>query len=209
MIGKLNGIIDYFFDDSLILNVGGVGYHVFVSSKNLYSLGQVGDALSLFIETKVREDHIHLYGFPNYVEQLCYRTLLNVQGVGSKVALALLNMASPSELAMMIAAEDKSAISRAEGVGAKLAVRLITELKDKMHGFMDGAMPIHAIKVQDTKSSTAKTSITEKDPRKDAMDALVALGYGRAEAMTAIAKVDDLSGNVNDYIKNALKELGR
>ena len=131
MIGKLSGTIDSFKGNHVILDVNGVGYLVFASNRTLARIGSKGDPASLLIDTHVREDHIHLYGFADSAEQEWFRLLTSVQGVGAKVGLAILAVCPPEKLALIIASGDKAAITQADGVGPKLGVRILTELKDK------------------------------------------------------------------------------
>jgi Holliday junction DNA helicase RuvA len=131
MIGKLSGIIDSFADNHAILDVNGVGYVVFASRRTLGRIGQPGDPATLLIDTHVREDHIHLYGFADANEQKWFRLLTSVQGVGAKVALSILTACPAERLGVIIASQDKGAITSADGVGSKLGVRILTELKDK------------------------------------------------------------------------------
>ena len=131
MIGKLKGIVDTIGDGFLIIDVAGVGYYVFASSKTCAQTA-AGEAVEFLIETHVREDHIHLYGFANAGEKDWFNLLLNVQGVGTKVALAILSLHSPQDLVAAIASQDKTAFARVSGIGPKLAQRIVTELKDKV-----------------------------------------------------------------------------
>src|SRR5580693_936346 len=131
MIGKLSGTIDNIMGSQVILDVNGVGYVLTCSARTLRRLGPPKSAAALLIETHVREDAINLYGFADADEQGWFRLLTTVQGVGAKVALALLSAAEPEELAQIIAAQDKTALTKADGVGPKLALRIVTELKDK------------------------------------------------------------------------------
>ena len=140
MIAKLTGILDTVAEDSAIIDVAGVGYLVFCSSRTLGALsggalsaggGGSGKQVSLAIETHVREDHIHLYGFAEAAERDWFRLLTTVQGVGAKVALAILSALSPQEIADAVMGEDKAMLTRAQGVGARLAVRILAELHDK------------------------------------------------------------------------------
>lgn len=135
MIGKLKGVIDEIADDHAVIDVHGVGYVAFCSPRTLGNLGGAGEAAILFIETYVREDMIRLYGFANQLEREWFRLLQNVQGVGAKVALAVLGTLSPSELANAIALRDIAMVSRAPGVGKKVAERIVTELKNKAPAF--------------------------------------------------------------------------
>ena len=135
MIGKLKGVVDSLHEDHLILDVHGVGYVVACSTRTLQRLPRVGEAAMLAIETQVREDAIRLFGFLSDAERDWFRLLQNVQGVGSKVALAILSILPPNELTSAIALQDKASVSRAPGVGPKLAARIVAELKDKAGAF--------------------------------------------------------------------------
>ena len=148
MIAKLTGVIDTSGEDWLIIDVAGVGYLVFCSSRTLGQLTSMNGPVSVLIETHVREDHIHLYGFADAGERDSYKLITTVQGVGAKVGLAILSALSPEELAQAIAAGDKAAVTRAPGVGPKLATRIISELKDKMGGIVLGAVGTAAAPVE-------------------------------------------------------------
>ncbi len=206
MIGKLSGIIDSFQDNHIILDVGGVGYLVYASRRTMGKIGQAGDVASLLIDTHVREDHIHLYGFADAGEQQWFRLLTSVQGVGAKVGLAILATCPPEKLGIIIAAQDKAAITQVGGVGPKLATRILTELKDKA-GKIElaaaGFAPQTGAKYTDVAANAEEQSIDQ-----DAISALINLGYARADAYTAVmnakAKAND---NLQDIIREALKEL--
>ena len=148
MIGKLTGLVDSSGDDWALIDVSGVGYQVFSSRRTLGRLPVRGDPVSLLIETHVREDHIHLYGFIDQAERDWFRLLGTVQGVGAKMALAILSALSPEELIQAIAAQDKTLLTRASGVGPKLAGRVVAELKDKVGNLALGpaavVLPAHA-----------------------------------------------------------------
>src|SRR5262247_367113 len=131
MIGKLKGIIDSYGDDSVILDVGGVGYLVHCSARTLQELPGTGQPATLAIETHVREDQIRLFGFLSDVEREWFRLLQTVQGVGTRVALSVLSTLKPADLATAVAMRDKAAVARTPGVGPKVAERIVTELKDK------------------------------------------------------------------------------
>src|SRR6516164_3965967 len=134
MIAKLSGVIDQVEQDAVVIDVGGVGYLAFCSTATISRLPPPGAPARLLIETHVRDDHIHLYGFADVAERDWFRRLTTVQGVGPRLALALLSSASPEELARAIFAEDKGALTRADGVGARLATRIVSELRDKLGG---------------------------------------------------------------------------
>ncbi|MGD9638960.1 MAG: Holliday junction branch migration protein RuvA [Alphaproteobacteria bacterium] len=204
MIAKLKGIIDSIGDDFVVIDVGGVGYLVFASAKTLSQLPSKGGAASLFIETHVREDHIHLYGFAKEEEKKWFLILTKVQGVGAKVAMAILSVMTPDKIAEAIIAADKNAISKADGVGAKIALRIITELKDKPEVAASASYVMPQAPAGQT--SSAKSSVFD-----DAVSALVNLGYQRSEAYIYVSKVlseskEDIK--VSALIKLALKEIG-
>lgn len=208
MIGKLSGIIDSIQSGHLILDVGGVGYVVSASSRTLSRIGQPGDPVSLRIETQVREDAITLFGFQEASEQEWFRLLTSVQGVGAKVGLAILGTCPPEKLSLAIAAQDKTPIRQADGVGPKLATRILTELKDKAAKIEISAMH-SAVKYKDIGggSETAAGGANE-----DAVSALINLGYARSDAysavMNAAAKANDNEReNLQALIRMALKEL--
>jgi Holliday junction DNA helicase RuvA len=201
MFARLKGIVDDVAEDSLILDVGGVGYLVYCSSRTLGNLPGRGEAVRLEIETHVREDHIHLYGFADLSERDWFRLLTTVQGVGARVGLAILSVLPPDGLTQAIAAQDKAAVARANGVGPKLAQRIVTELKDKVGGMALGPVA--------TKSDAAPPA--DAGASEDAVSALVNLGYGRSEAFTAVAKAAraGAASDVSGLIREALRELGR
>eukprot|EP01037_Dinobryon_pediforme_P008208 gene8208-8292_t len=180
MIGKLKGIVDSYAEDHIILDVNGVGYVVACSGRTLQKLPKVGEAVALAIETQVREDAIRLFGFASDAERDWFRLLQTVQGVGAKVALAILSILSPAELTSAIALQDKASVSRASGVGPRLATRIVAELKDKAPGF--GAVDPNVMRLAG--EDEAKTA---PKPAQDAISALVNLGYGRPQAAAAVA----------------------
>lgn len=203
MIAKLSGIMDSAGQDYLILDVSGVGYQVFASGRTL-SRVQKGEPVSLLIDTHVREDHIHLYGFMDKAEQEWFRLLTSVQGVGAKVGMAILGTCPVDRLGFAIAAGDAAFIRQADGVGPKLATRIVTELKDKAVK-IDLAPP-------PPKATGKVTKLTDEAPpaniENDAVSALVNLGYGRADAYSAVLQVrDKANDNLSEILKLALKEL--
>ena len=205
MIGKLKGIVDSFGTDILILDVHGVGYQVHCSARTLTMLPAPGEAATLSIETYVREDQIKLFGFASDAEREWFRLLQTVQGVGAKVALSVLSTLKVGELATAIAMRDKAAVSRSPGVGAKVAERIVTELKDKVPAFADvdpGA--VHLAGALDEKRAPR--------PVMDAVSALVNLGYGQPQAAAAIAAAARNVGDAADVqtlIRQGLKELAK
>lgn len=205
MIARLTGKIESLGEDRAIVDVGGVGYLVFCSGRTLARLPGDGSTVQLHIETHVREDHIHLYGFSDIDELEWFRLLTTVQGVGAKVALAILSAMAPGELLQAVAAADKAAVTRANGVGPKLAARIVAELKDKVGGIALGAAA--AIRMAGTPPPAAAAGIDE-----DAVSALVNLGYGRSEAFGAVARAGGRLGiqaPLGDLIRAGLEELSQ
>lgn len=204
MIGKLSGTIDSISTDHLIIDVGGVGYVVFASGRTLSSIGQVGDVVRLFIQTQVREDAITLFGFADVAEQFWFKLLTSVQGVGAKAGLSILSACPAEQLAFIIASQDKASLTRADGVGPKLATRILTELKDKAAGFeiSKEVRPLTGIK------DAAGTHSSGLD--QDAVSALTNLGYASADAYRAVMEAKAKSteqDNLQTLIRLALKEL--
>lgn len=200
MIGKLKGIIDTIDDDHIILDVNGVGYIVFASSKTIAQLGTVGEAASFLIETHIREDHFHLYGFPNKQEKQWFKILLNVQGVGAKLALGILSAYGPNELTQIIASQDKAMFAKISGVGPKLAARLATELKDKVGKVVQDFIPNANVTQLDNAANGVKS---------DAVSALTNLGIGKMDAFIAVNKIANDDMTVEEIIATALREVGK
>jgi len=205
MIGKLRGVIDSYGEDSVVLDVHGVGYLVHCSARTLHSLPAPGEAATISIETWVREDQIRLYGFATDLEREWFRILTGVQGVGAKVALAVLGTLKVADLANAIALGDKGQIARAPGVGPKLAQRLVTELKDKAPAFANVDPAV--VRLQgDLAERRAPLPVSE------AVSALVNLGYGEIQAGGAIAAALRAAGDkatTESLIRLGLKELAR
>jgi Holliday junction DNA helicase RuvA len=210
MIGKLTGIIDNVSKDSFILDVSGVGYVVYASPRTLSAIGNAGDRVSVSIHTHVREDMIQLYGFSDAIEQEWFNLLTTVQGVGNKVALAILGVCQPDRLALIIASQDKAAITQADGVGPKLGLRILTELKDKA-GDIALKTPVQSAKSSIPVASGTVLSEQDQDIAIDAqsqnqliadsVSALLALGYSRSEAYSAVTKVISKDQSLNDIQK--------
>lgn len=201
MIGKLTGTVDSITDDSVILDVGGVGYLVQCPASTLSRLS-IGAPASLLIEMKVSEDAIRLYGFGGAEEREWFRLLQTVQSVGSKVALAVLSTLSPRDLQRALALGDKAMIGRAPGVGPKLALRIATELKDKAPSMMLGHEEAGAVAV----------THAPRGPESDAVSALIHLGYSDARAAEAVARATQALGEHTEasaLIREALKGMGR
>ncbi len=195
MIAMLAGVVDQTGTESIVLDVNGVGYLVFASSRTLGKAPSRGTPLRLLIETHVREDHIHLYGFADEAEREWFRLLTTVQGVGARIALALLSALAPEQIATAIAAQDRAALTEAEGVGPKLAQRITNELKDKI-----GALSLGPVAAQ------------PKGAASEAVSALVNLGYPRGDAygaVSAAARALGTNASLDALIRSGLKELAR
>ena len=218
MIAKLTGLVDSSGAGWAVVDVSGVGYLVRCSGRALGALPAQGEPVSLFIETHVREDHIHLYGFPEAAERDWFNLLSTVQGVGARVALAILSVLAPDDLIQAIAAQDKRAVARANGVGPKLAGRIVTELKDKAGQFAlgpaaalaggaagNGGGAVDGGAAANDGAGTGMPPLSE-----DAISALVNLGYQRGEAFGAVAQATRTLGAeapLEAVIKAGLKEL--
>ncbi|HVB67375.1 MAG TPA: Holliday junction branch migration protein RuvA [Acetobacteraceae bacterium] len=197
MIALLTGRIAAIEDGSCIVDVGGVGYLVHASTRTLAALPSAPAPARLLIETQVREESITLYGFAEAAERDWFRLLTTVQGVGGKVALSVLSALAPRDLVSAIAAGDRASLTRAPGVGPRLAVRLLTELREKAGAMPAGpGLPIPA---------PLAPGVAE-----DALSALVNLGYRRPEAQPAVARVLERLGadaKLDAVIRESLKEL--
>ena len=202
MIARLRGRLDGIAEDHAVVDVGGVGSLVACAPRTLAGLPRPGEPVDLLIETQVRDDSITLYGFPTAAERRWFRLLQTVQGVGARVALGILSVLGPDELARAVAAQDKAALARASGVGPRLAGRIAAELKDRLSelpGLASASI-----------SGTAATALG--GPADDAVSALVNLGYGRSDAHAAVAKAAAALGTsapVEELIRTGLQELAR
>ncbi len=202
MIGKLSGRVDEIGADYAVIDVGGVGYVAHCSARTLERLGP-REAAVLFVETVVREDMIRLFGFASPQEREWFRALQTVQGVGAKVALAILSTLQPEALAQAIALGDRAAIGRAPGVGKKLAERIAAELKDRAPAAILTGAPL---------ASVVSATRAPQGPAAEAASALANLGYGASEAAAAVAKAMQDQGpdaTLETLIRAALKELAR
>ena len=203
MIGKLRGILDSTGEDWAIVDVQGVGYVVHCSARTLAGLPGAGEAVSLSIETYVREDQIRLFGFASDGEREWFRLLQTVQGVGAKVALSILGIMKAPDLANAIALQDKAAVARAPGVGPKVAARVVAELKDKAPAF--ASVDSNVIRLQDEIGDRRAPQ-----PVADAVSALVNLGYSQIQASQAVSSAMKKAGEDADtaaLIRLGLKEL--
>ena len=203
MIGKLKGLVDSTGDDFVILDVQGVGYLVSCSARTLAALPSAGEAVALAIETYVREDQIRLFGFTSDSERDWFRLLQTVQGVGAKVALSILGIMKPSDLANAIALQDKAAVARAPGVGPKVAARIVAELKDKAPAF--ATVDSNVVRLQDDLADKRAPQ-----PAADAVSALVNLGYPQIQASAAVSAAMRKAGEgatTEALIRMGLREL--
>jgi Holliday junction DNA helicase RuvA len=205
MIGKLKGLVDSYGDDWVLIDCGGVCYEVHCSTRTLQSLPRIGEATVVFIETILREDLIRLFGFATEAEKSWFLLLTTVQGVGARVALAILSVLSPAELSSAVALQDKAMVGRANGVGPKLAVRIVTELKGKVPAI--GAVDAGTLGLQ-----TALGEGVAKSNVADAVSALTNLGYSSAQASAALARVVAKEGEdtaTEKLIRLGLRELSQ
>jgi len=211
MIARLKGIVEAVDTDTAIIDVQGVGYLVACSSRTLSKMA-VGEAVALWIETVVREDAISLFGFMDAHEKAWFKKLTTVQGVGAKVGLAILTVLQPDALARAIASVDKAAIGRANGVGPKLAQRILTELKDKVAelagpviGLSPVTMPVSGKKMAPKDDADPRGQIAA-----DSVSALVNLGYGQSDAFAVVSGILSTSEEVptvEQVIARALKDM--
>jgi len=216
MIAQLSGRLVRAELGHLVIDVQGVGYLVHATGRTLGQVGQPGDMVTLLTELLVREDALTLYGFGDEAERAAFRMLQTVQGVGAKAALSILTTLSADELSNAIMAGDKAMVSRADGIGPKLAQRIVNELAQKLPSLMaSGAMPsvqtaTGAMPAGGPKGGEAPSE-TSQQLTQDALSALVNLGYSRSEAFAAIGRTlqegepEDASG----LIEAALKQLGQ
>ncbi|MAU20715.1 MAG: Holliday junction branch migration protein RuvA [Martelella sp.] len=206
MIGKLKGVIDEIGDDHVVVDVHGVCYVAFCSARTLSRIGSVDEAVVLFIETFVREDQLRLYGFMSAEERGWFNLLQSVQGVGARVALAILSTLSAGEIANAIALGDKTAVSRAPGVGPKVATRIVTELKNKVPA---------GLSIGDSEAISFRREVGEGAAPaavSDAISALTNLGYSRDQAAGAISAALKQAGEdaaSATLIRLGLKELSQ
>lgn len=203
MIAKLAGVVEQIERDAAVIDVNGVGYLAFCSTRTIGRLPPPGSPARLLIETHVREDHIHLYGFIDAAERDWFRRLTMVQGVGARLALSLLSAVPPEKLGLAILAQDKPALAQAEGVGPRLAARIINELRDKIANIAAPVSASSALRDEPTNGQGATA---------DAIAALENLGVGRTEALGAIAAAARRLGSeaaADVLIKSGLEELAR
>lgn len=203
MIARLSGVLVSAGADSAVIDVNGVGYLISASARTLSALGPIGSPVVAHVETQVREDAIQLFGFASEDERDWFRLLTTVQGVGGRVALAILSVLPPADIQAAIAMKDTASVARANGVGPKLAARIVNELKDKAGSIASGAGP--AVSVQAVAASPADSAA------RDALSALANLGFRPAEAARAVAEAQaELGADAafSDLVRVALKKSG-
>lgn len=208
MIALLRGTVAGVSEDAAVVDVGGVGYLVLCSASTLQNLPRIGQPVELHTEMQARENEITLYGFLEPADRVWFRMLQTVQGVGARVALSLLGVLRPPELATAIAIGDKAVLTRASGVGARLAGRIVSELKDRVGGVPTKGGALGAVGGDPAVAVAAALG----GAANDALSALVHLGYGRSDAFAAVARVqvrlgEDGAGTTDQLIREALKEL--
>ena len=199
MISYLKGSVEAKNIDSIVIEVGGIGYKVFMSRNSIDKVGELGETVKVHTYMRVREDDISLYGFCSNEELRMFEQLIGVSGVGAKSALTILSNISPSKFALAIISGDVGVLKSLPGIGAKSAQRMILELKDKMK-------TEEAIQIDD---DIVPQYIPENNNARDSVEALQVLGYARKDIDVALSKVDTNSLSVEDIIKQGLKYLGR
>ena len=219
MIGRISGILDYVSADHILVDVGGVGYIVYVTQSTISNLPNLGDIISLFTELVVKEDLLQLVGFITPVEREWYKLLTSVQGVGSKAALALLGQIPIQNISRAILLEDCTTITSAQGIGPKIAKRLVVELKGKVPNMIkfenksgislkNGTKELIKKNYEINDQNFSQNNISQKEI--DAISALMNLGYSQLNASQVIAKIIDASNeelDVEDIIRLSLKTL--
>ncbi len=204
MIGKLTGRLDQVTPNAVIVDVGGVGYEVTVGARTLSMLPPIGQSVTLAIDTHVREDEIRLYGFASEHERAWFRALQTVQGVGAKIALAVLGTLSAQELANVVALQDNGQVARAPGVGPKVAARIVAELRDKMPSLAPAIRPVGGL--------APVVTLPEGLAARDAVSALTNLGYAHGEAAAAVSAAIGKAGRearTEELIRLGLRELAQ
>ena len=199
MISFVSGILEMKLNAYIVINVGGVGYKVFMSERVIDTLGNIGDKVKVYTHQHVREDDISLYGFITMEELNMFELLISVSGVGAKSALSILANVDPSKFALAVITNDTSKLVKIPGVGAKTAARIVLELKDKLKN-QD---------IVDKKQSTNHKSTENEEELDEAISALQVLGYNRRDIEKVFDKIDLNNLSLEDMIKQGLKYLSR
>lgn len=205
MIGFLRGELVYKGDGYILIDVGGVGYQVIVPSNTSAYLRGEGQEVTVYTVMIVREDDISLFGFSGRTEQEAFTKLISVSGVGPKVAVAILSAFTMDQLQQAIVFEDSKTLQKANGVGRKTAERIVLELKDKFSA--EGIRDPYGTYAGITEQVAGREGQTVQNNRGGAVNALVALGYTRSEAVSALAGIEEQDLTVEEYIKRALKDM--
>lgn len=199
MISYIKGILEIKSKDYIVIDVGGIGYKVFMSETAINEL-EKGKEVKIFTYMKVREDDISLYGFLNNEELVTFELLISVGGVGAKSAITILSNITPSKFALAVITNDVNTLKKLPGIGAKTAGRIILELKDKMKTEQS---------IEESKNEEIKEAIVLDNKANDALEALCVLGYTRKDVEKVLSNIDTNKLKVEEIIKQGLKYLGR
>lgn len=198
MFAYIKGSLEQKSNNYVVIDVGGIGYKIFMATKAIEVLGEIGEVVKVHTYYYVREDNISLYGFNTNEELRMFELLLQVSGIGAKSAIAMLSEISPSSFALAVISDDISQLVKIPGIGKKTAARIVLELKDKLK-------TEEAI----TKTEEAKLSITNEEETSEAIAALQVLGYTKREIEKALENVDTKNLQLEEIIKQGLKNLAR
>ena len=199
MISYIKGILEIKSKDYIVIDVGGIGYKIFMSETAINEL-EKGKEVKIFTYMKVREDDISLYGFLNNEELVTFELLISVGGVGAKSAITILSNITPSKFALAVITNDVNTLKKLPGIGAKTAARIILELKDKMKTEQS---------IEESKDEEIKEAIVLDNKANDALEALCVLGYTRKDVEKVLSNIDTNKLKVEEIIKQGLKYLGR
>lgn len=203
MFYYIKGPLTYSDSNFAVVEAGGVGYRMTISHTTYDALPSQNSTVKLFTHMSVREDGVELFGFISLDELNCFKLLIGVSGVGPKVAVSILSLFTPEKFAFAVSSEDAKALSKANGVGAKTAARIVLELKDKMSAFGGGSI------IDDTITSSSGSISSSSSTLSDAIEALISIGYSRAEVLSALKGVDTSKMSVEEIFKSATKRLMR
>lgn len=199
MLAYIKGILEMKFNNYIVIDVGGLGYKVFMSENAIENIGNIGDVVKVHTHYRVREDDISIYGFLSNDELKMFELLIGVSGIGAKSAITVLSKISPSSFALAVITNDTSKLIKIPGIGAKSAARIVLELKDKLK-------TIEAVKEDDKQ---IKEAIIEDNKVTEAISALQVLGYNRKEIDKALEKLDKDNLSLEEIIKQSLLILGK
>ncbi len=199
MIAYVKGILEMKFDNYIVIDLGGIGYKIYMSEKAIEELGNIGDTVKVHTHYHVREDDISLYGFITNEELKMFELLIGVSGIGAKSALTMLSNITPSSFALAVITNDTSKLVKIPGVGAKSAARIVLELKDKLK-------TAESIKQEDT---NVKQAIEDDNKITEAISALQVLGYNKKEIEKTLEKIDKETLSLEDIIRKSLAILGK